>query len=84
MRDCFVDHAEPAGGHPEPTTPPPDTSESHRQLPDWALEQARSDLLDVDDAAAVRVRAWQILSAAHQLDEERHDEYDDPDLGGEA
>lgn len=83
MRDCFVDHAETAG-HPDPTTPPPDTPERDRQLPSWALEQARSDLFDVDDAAAVRLRAWEILSAAQQLDEERHDEYDDPDLGGEA
>lgn len=79
-----MDHAETAEAHPDPTTAPPDTTESDRRLPGWALEQARSDLLDVDDDAAVRLRAWEILGAAQQLDEERHDEYDDPDLGGEA
>jgi hypothetical protein len=41
-------------------------------------------LFDVDDDAAVVVRAWEIVRAARQLEEERHDEYDDPDLGGEA
>jgi hypothetical protein len=82
MRDCFVDHAETAEELPDPTTPPP--AGSGRQLPDWALEQAQTDLFDVADDAAVRVRAWEIVREAQQLDDERHDEYDDPDLGGEA
>ena len=79
-----MDHAERAEGLRDPGTPRTDTPGSGRQLPDWALEQARSDVFDVGDDAAVRVRAWEILSAAQELDEERHVEYDDPDLGGEA
>jgi len=79
-----VDHAENAGGLPNPTTPHPDTPQGRRQPPDWARERAQSELFDVDDDAAVLVRAWEIVREAQQRDEERHDEYDDPDLGGEA
>ena len=54
------------------------------QLPDWALDQARRDLFDVDDRATILARAREIVREARQLDEERHGEYDDPDMGGEA
>jgi hypothetical protein len=79
-----VDHAEKAGGSSSSPSPRPDTPRGLHELPDWAREQAQSELFDVDDDAAVVVRAWEIVRAARQLEEERHDEYDDPDLGGEA
>ena len=79
-----MDHAEEAGGLPSSPTPRPDTPQGRHQLPGWAREQAQSELFDVDDDAAVIVRAWEIVREVQQRDEERHDEYDDPDLGGEA
>lgn len=79
-----MDHTETAEGVPNPTAPGSDTARVGRPVPDWALEQARGELFDVDDDGAVLVRARQIVRAAQQLDDERHDEYDDPDLGGEA
>jgi hypothetical protein len=50
----------------------------------WAVEKATEDLYDVQDPQAVRRRAWQLMREARQLDDERHDQYDDPDQGGEA
>jgi hypothetical protein len=79
-----MEQAETAKGLSDPPTPRPDTPGRGDQLPDWALERARSDLFDVDDDAAVVVRAWEIVRESQQLDDERHDEYDDPDSGGEA
>jgi hypothetical protein len=52
--------------------------------PGWALDQAAKDLYDVEDRAVIVEKAWQIAREAQQLDDERHDEYDDPDQGGEA
>jgi hypothetical protein len=52
--------------------------------PDWALDQATHELYDVDDRSAIVERAKQIVREAQQLRDERHDEYDDPDQGGEA
>lgn len=52
--------------------------------PEWAVEQAADDLYDVDDPPAVVERAWQLAREAEDLQAERHDEYDDPDQGGEA
>ncbi|HEX2893293.1 MAG TPA: hypothetical protein VHO29_04740 [Marmoricola sp.] len=79
-----MDQAEEAEGPPNPTMPRPETPRGRDALPDWALERARSDLFDVDDDDAVLLRAGEILREAQQIDEERHDEYDDPDSGGEA
>ena len=79
-----MDHAEPGEVVPNTTAPGSDSAGTPRPLPDWALERARGELFDVEDDGAVVTRARQIVREAQQLDEERHDEYDDPDLGGEA
>jgi hypothetical protein len=55
-----------------------------RQPPGWAVDRARAELYDVEDAAIIAERAWQLVHQAEQLEDERHDEYDDPDQGGEA
>jgi hypothetical protein len=60
------------------------TPEPGSAPPGWALERAQGELFDVEDGAALVARAWEIYVEAQQLEEERHDEYDDPDLGGEA
>ncbi len=52
--------------------------------PDWAVEQATDELDDVTDAAAAEERAWQLVHDAEVREDERHDEYDDADQGGEA
>jgi hypothetical protein len=54
------------------------------QPPGWAVEEARNELYDVDDPAAIAERAQEIADAAQEREDERHDEYDDPDQGGEA
>ena len=61
--------------HPDEAIPGP---------PAWALQQASTELYDVDDLTVIYRRAEQIASAARERDDERHDEYDDPDQGGEA
>lgn len=52
--------------------------------PEWAVHQATSDLYDVDDPVIIMQRAWELARAAEEREDERHDEYDDPDQGGEA
>jgi hypothetical protein len=52
--------------------------------PDWAVQQATEEQYDVDDAALIDQRAREIARHARQLHRERHDEYDDPDEGGEG
>ena len=53
--------------------------------PSWALEAARSELRDDAEAPdLVRARAWQLVNERETLDHERHDEFDDPDSGGEG
>ena len=53
--------------------------------PGWAVDQSMDELYDdAPDPAAVTERAWEITRAAEQRDDERHDEYDDPDQGGEG
>ncbi len=64
--------------------PHPDEASSSPPTPAWALQQAREDLYDVDDPAALSERAEQIAGEARERHDERHDEYDDPDEGGEA
>jgi hypothetical protein len=49
--------------------------------PRWALDQA---VEEVDEGQSIVDRAWQIVRANQQRDDERHDEYDDPDQGGEG
>jgi hypothetical protein len=59
----------------------PDRSEDP---PGWALDQAARDLYDVGDRSVIVERAWEIAREAQQIEDERHDEYDDPDQGGEG
>ena len=50
----------------------------------WAVDQATAELYDVDDPNVLLERAGELVREAEQLESERHDEYDDPDQGGEA
>jgi hypothetical protein len=50
----------------------------------WAVKQATAELYDVDDPNVILKRARELVREAEQLESERHDEYDDPDQGGEA
>ena len=54
------------------------------QPPEWAVDQATNELYDVDDPALIAEHAWELARAAQERNDERHDEYDDPDEGGEA
>lgn len=49
-------------------------------LPDWAVGQAMSQLVD-GDGPAIEERARQLIQ---DFDDERHDEDDDADEGGEG
>jgi hypothetical protein len=55
-----------------------------RPPPGWAVDRAAADLYDVDDPGAIAERAWELVHESEQLEDERHDEYDDPDQGGEG
>ena len=65
-----------------PTThqspPPPE------KPPVWATQQAMSDLPVGSETLAVAALAWDLADAAAERLDERHDQYDDPDQGGEA
>jgi len=60
---------------PDETSAPP---------PDWAMQLAREELYDEQDADGIIRRAHDIADQARQRNDEMHDEYDDPDQGGEA
>ena len=53
-------------------------------IPPWAWQQATDELYDVEDVDVITLRARDIVGERQQRDDERHDEYDDPDEGGEA
>lgn len=58
---------------------------SHPQdPPGWALDQAAKELYDVENRTVIVGRAWEIARDAQQLEDERHDEYDDPTRAGRA
>ena len=59
----------------------PTTGPTSSEPPRWALEQA---IQEVDERESVVARAWELVRARQQSDDERHDEYDDPDQGGEG
>ncbi len=61
-----------------------DPSSRRQEPPGWAMERATEELYDVDDRGAITDRAREILEEAQQFRDERHDEYDDPDQGGEG
>jgi hypothetical protein len=52
--------------------------------PGWALRQALDDLPEGSDPSAVTTLARQLADSAEERFDERHDEYDDPDQGGEG
>ena len=64
--------------------PRPGEDPAPRQPPDWAVGQALGDLPDCSEASAVTALAHELAASAAALLEEQHDEYDDPDQGGEA
>jgi hypothetical protein len=54
------------------------------QAPDWSVDQATDEQHDGADPPAIAERAWELVRDAEERESERHDEYDDPDQGGEA
>jgi hypothetical protein len=64
--------------------PASDSGSSPEPIPAWALQQATEELYDVEDADVIAQRAREIARQAQEREDERHDEYDDPDQGGEA
>lgn len=61
----------------------PDDSEI-APAPSWALQQATEELYDVTNTDVIARRAHEIAHEAQERERERHDEYDDPDQGGEG
>lgn len=59
------------------TTSGPDPGQD---LPDWALGQAMNDLDDTDTAG----REERARELVRTFEDERHDEDDDPEQGGEG
>ena len=64
--------------------PHPDKGASPDPVPTWAVQQATEELYDVEDPAVITDRAREIARDRQQREDERHDEYDDPDEGGEG
>ena len=62
----------------------PDEGSSTASIPAWALQRATEELYDTKDADVIAQRAREIVGESRQLEDERHDEFDDPDEGGEA
>jgi hypothetical protein len=48
------------------------------------MHEAAEELYDVGDAEVITERAKEIARERRQREDERHDEYDDPDEGGEG
>jgi hypothetical protein len=61
-----------------------DEGSTTSSAPTWALQRAAEELYDITDAGVIAQRAREIAREAQERDDERHDEYDDPDQGGEA
>ena len=57
---------------------------SSTSIPPWALQRATEELYDIQDAEVIAQRAREITRDDRQREDERHDQYDDPDQGGEA
>ena len=62
----------------------PDKGSSNASTPAWALQRATEELYDTNDAGAIAQRAQEIAREGRKREDERHDQYDDPDQGGEA
>jgi hypothetical protein len=61
-----------------------DESPSTASTPPWALQQATEEMYNIKDADVIAQRAREIAHAGQEREDERHDEYDDPDQGGEG
>ena len=59
---------------------PSDEPSRLQHPPGWAVDRAAADLYDVDDPGAIAQRAWEFVHEAEQLEDERHNEYDEPVL----
>jgi hypothetical protein len=53
-------------------------------LPGWALRQATGELGDRAAGSTIADRAWLLVRDGEERRTERHDEFDDPDQGGEG
>jgi hypothetical protein len=62
----------------------PDEGSSTASTPSWALQRAAEEMYDTQDADVIAQRAGEIAREGRERKAERHDEYDDPDQGGEA
>lgn len=62
----------------------PDEGSSTASTPTWALQQAAEELDDVTDTDVIAHHAREIARESREREDQRHDEYDDPDQGGEA
>lgn len=62
----------------------PDEGSSTASTPTWALQQAAEELDDITDTDVIAHHAREIAREGREREEQRHDEYDDPDQGGEA
>jgi hypothetical protein len=66
------------------TVPSPNENPNIQDPAGWAVDQATAEMYDVDDPHVIIERARELVREAEQREDERHDEYDDPDQGGEA
>ena len=57
---------------------------STESTPTWALQLATEELYAIKDTEVITQRAREIAREGREREDERHDEYDDPDQGGEA
>jgi hypothetical protein len=62
----------------------PDEGSATASTPAWAVQQATEELYSVEDAQMIAQRAREIADEGQAREDERHDQYDDPDEGGEA
>jgi hypothetical protein len=62
----------------------PKGAEGVEGLPGWAQRQATGESGDGADGATVVERAWQLVRDGEARKAELHDEFDDPDQGGEG
>ena len=68
---------------PEPPYPIRDPSDASRP-PGWATDQAAVERHDATGGSPLDDRAWQLVRASQAQPDEGHDEFDDPDQGGEG
>ena len=62
----------------------PDEGSSNEATTAWALQRATEELYDTKDVGVIAQRAQEIAREGREREDERHDQYDDPDQGGEA